>query len=169
MFIKLVRIFFLATILVLAVEPSVIAQPDSAKCAILVKDPRIDVLVKKQSFINKVNKEYKAGSPNKFTGGNYKGYRLIVKSTNDRLLAYKLKSDLLRNYPDQSVYMLYQSPFYKIKMGNFLKQDEAEKFKNQLVAATKEVVYIVPDVIRLKPEEEEKLFKDGEEKTEKKK
>ena len=130
---------------------------DSGSNLELVKDSRIDLLVKKQSQINKV-------AVFKNSRGQYKGYRIMVLNTNNRDLAYKSRADILRSYPDQMVYMAYQSPYYKLKMGDFLKKEDAEKMKKEMTNMFKTGVFIVADIIHLKPEEEAKLLKEEEEK-----
>ena len=106
-------LFVLILLLSVKINP-VFSQKDSGVVEV-IKDPRIDLLVKKQSQINKV-------AVYKNSRGEYKGYRLMILSTNNRDLAYKAKSDLLRYFPEQNVYMGYQSPYFKIKMGDFLKR-----------------------------------------------
>ena len=87
------------------------AQTDTNTVEV-VKDARIDLLVKKQAQINRV-------AVFKNSRGEYKGYRIMIMNTNDRELAYKTRADILRYYPEHNVYMVYQSPYYKIKMGDF--------------------------------------------------
>ena len=95
--------------------------------------------------------------------GEYKGYRIMVLNTNNRDLAYKTKSDLLRYFPDEDVYMGYQSPYYKIRMGNFLKRQEADAFKKELSRVYDHPTYVVPDLIKVTPEQEAKLFEENAE------
>ena len=86
-----------------------------------------------------------------------KGYRLMLMSTNDRDLAMQLRTRLLRQYPEHKVYMAYQAPFIKLKMGNFESREEAEDLKKQLLRQklTPGNIYVVPETIELKPEKEE--------------
>ncbi|MDA3613841.1 SPOR domain-containing protein [Polluticaenibacter yanchengensis] len=119
---------------------------------VLVKDSRIDVLVKKQSEINKV-----AGLKN--LRGEYKGYRIMILNSKDRELAYKTRSEILRYYPQYNVYLGYQSPYYKMKMGDFIKKEDAEKVKKDLSTLLKLNLYVVNDMVKITPAEEEKLLK----------
>jgi hypothetical protein len=95
--------------------------------------------------------------------GEYKGYRIMVLNTNNRDLAYKTKADLLRYFPDLSVYLGYQSPYYKIRMGDFLKRQEADAFKKDLARVYDQPIYVVQDIINVTPEEEAKLFEESAE------
>lgn len=131
------------------------AQSDTNKVEV-VKDPRIDLLIKKQAQINRI-------AVFKNSRGEYKGYRIMVLNTNDRDLAYKTKADILRNYPDYNVYMAYQSPYYKLKMGDFLKRADADSFKKELSAMFKQGTFVIQDIIHLSAEDEAKLLKEEEE------
>jgi len=132
----------------LTVASFTVAQPTGV---VLHKDSRIDVLLKKQADINKV-------AVVKTSSGRYKGYRVMALNTNDRELAYKTKAQLLSRFPQYSVYMSYQTPFFKLKIGDFTKRDDAEDLRRQLSTMIKQGIYIVPDVVILKPEDVERLM-----------
>ena len=122
--------------------------------AVVIKDPRIDILGKKMA-------EYNAGLgtvtyKNGLTSA--KGYRLMVLSTNDREFAMKIRAQLYQMFPDQKQYMSYQMPNIKIKFGNFLERTDADKAR-KLILSTKLVtgnIYVLPETIEVKPPKEEK-------------
>ena len=128
------------------------AQADSVatiKDTVVVnKDPRLDILTQKQALINK-------RSQMMTSNGLYKGYRLQLLSTNNRNQAFKLKYDLLTNFPDQKAYVSYQAPYFKVKFGNFLRRDEAEKIRKQLSKTYPAGVFIVEDAIEYTPKDDE--------------
>ncbi len=127
------------------------AQPIAG--VVLHKDSRIDALLKKQADINKV-------AVVKTSSGKYKGFRVMALNTNDRELAYKTKAQLLSRFPEYSVYMSYQTPFFKLKIGDFVKKEDAEDLRKQLSMMIKQGIYIVPDVVILKPDDVERLMND---------
>jgi hypothetical protein len=111
----------------------------------LQKDGRIDVLGQKLG-------EYNTSLAKNIRSG--KGYRLMLLSTNDRNLALQTRSKLLQMFPEHKVYMMYQNPFIKLKMGNFTDIAEAEKLK-KLLLSQKIVtgnIYILPETVEVKPE-----------------
>lgn len=114
------------------------------------KDPRLDILAKAQVDIS--NAAIKMAS--RFT----KGYRLFVLKTDDRNYAMKVRAYLLQNFPDEKVIMSYQAPFIKMKFGDFLDKEDAEKVKKQIVrgGVVTGGIYIVPDTIEVKPDKEGK-------------
>ncbi|MEO6405165.1 MAG: SPOR domain-containing protein [Ferruginibacter sp.] len=138
------KLFFL--ILCFAGQHS-FAQKDTAYPGIttVIKDYRIDVLGRKMA---EYNESLAAGIR------NAKGYRLMLLSTSDRKVAMKLRSQLLQLYPDQKVYMAFQSPYIKLKFGNFVERTDADKFR-KLISAQNLVnsnIYIVPEIVEVKPE-----------------
>lgn len=115
---------------------------------IFKKDSRLDILVQKQAQANK-------RTAMMTSTGLYKGFRLQMISTPRRDDATQMKSELLNRFPDQKTYTLFQSPNFKVRMGNFLKKEEAEKFRAQISKFFPKGIYIVEDTIEYIPVEEE--------------
>ena len=111
----------------------------------LSKDPRIETLGKKMA-------EYNESLASKLH--STKGYRLMLLSTNDRSKALQVRSQLLQLFPDQSIYMIFQSPYIKLKFGNFLERKEADDYRKQISAAkiVSSNIYIVPEMVEVKTE-----------------
>lgn len=128
------------------------AQVDTTKktndTIVVNKDPRLDILTQRQAIINKRSKLMTSN-------GLYKGYRLQLLSTNNRNQAFKLKYDLLTTFPDQKTYVSYQAPYFKVKFGNFLHRDEAEKMRKQLIKAYPAGIFVVEDAIEYTPKDDE--------------
>ena len=142
------------TLIILSISvTNTMAQMDSG--IIVHKDSRIETLLKKQGDINKV-----AGF--KTSNGQYKGFRIMVLNSTDRELAYKTKGQLLSRFPDHAVYMSYQAPFFKLKIGDFIKKEDAESLRKQLSNMMPKGVFVVPELIKVKPEDEKKYLEDIE-------
>jgi len=154
--IYLKKIFALALTVLLS-HAYASAQYDSTLVEVSA-DPRLDMLAKKQAQINKVS-IYKNSS------GQWKGYRVMVLNTNNRDLAYKTRADILRYFPDKGVYMAYQAPYYKLKAGDFLKKEDAEKFKKDLSRYFKEGLFVMNDIIKVSAEDEAKILIEKDDKT----
>ncbi len=111
----------------------------------ITKDDRVDILGKKMAEYNeslalKIRME--------------RGYRLMLLNTTDRTLAIQVSSKLLQQFPDQNVYMTFQSPYIKLKFGDYLEQEDAEKMKKQ-IADMKIIagnIYVVPEMVEVKPD-----------------
>ena len=117
-----------------------------AKSVEIIKDHRLDLLIQKQEELNK-----KAYLENK---KSIPGFRVMVINTNDRTKALDVKTTLLRNFPEHKTYLIYQSPNFKVQIGNFKTQVEAEKLKKIIVRLYPDGVIIVPTTIEIKTEEE---------------
>ncbi|MCS6790565.1 MAG: SPOR domain-containing protein [Bacteroidia bacterium] len=77
------------------------------------------------------------------------GYRIQVLVTLSRSVADSMRFSLLENFPDQGVYMFYEAPAYKVRIGDFLDRREAESW----IERHKKIfpdAFVVPDkVLRL--------------------
>ena len=116
---------------------------------VLKKDSRLDVLSAKQAQINKRTSLVTSS-------GMIKGFRLQVVSTTNRDVALRTKADLLSRYPEHKAYLLFQSPYFKVRFGNFLKREDAEKMRKLLNKQYLQGVFVVEDGIDyiLKDDEE---------------
>ena len=118
-----------------------ISNLTSANDTIIVrKDPRLDILTAKQAQINKRTSMMTSG-------GLYRGFRIQVLSTPSREEAFKMKTDLLTRFPEEKSYLLFQSPYFKVRIGNYIKKEDAEKVKLQLNKILGRGTYVVEDAV----------------------
>ncbi|TAF94939.1 MAG: SPOR domain-containing protein [Bacteroidetes bacterium] len=143
MFIRLQRLLVILTCFLLA-ACCVHAQDTIA----IKKDARIDVLVAKQITANRIAAKMSSN-------GQFKGYRLQVLNTKNRDEAFGLKSLLLQQFPDQKSYVVFQSPYFKVRFGNFLKLQEAEDYRKIFEQKLQRGVYVMQDLIEYTLKEED--------------
>jgi hypothetical protein len=133
----------IACIVILFVSLRVSAQTDSGG-VVVNKDPRIDMLVKKQIDINEeTTRDTRRTAP---------GYRIQVINSNDRNKVFAVKAKIYQLFPELKPYLMYQPPFYKLKVGNFKTKEEAEEYRKDLSREFPTGLYIVRDVIEVKPD-----------------
>jgi hypothetical protein len=108
------------------------------------KDPRIDSLISRQIEINDVT--------TKDSRRNVPGYRILVITSTDRNKIFSAKGQVYQQYPELQPYIMYQAPSYKLKVGNFKTQEEAQVYFDKLVKIYPSGVYIIHDVIEVKPD-----------------
>src|SRR5688572_5870723 len=108
------------------------------------KDPRIDLLISKQAQINE-----ETSRDSRKTG---KGFRLMIISTNQRDEAIAAKTKVYTYFPELKAYLWHQSPYYKVKAGNFKDRKEAEIYQERLNAYFPKGVFIMNDIVELKLE-----------------
>ena len=111
---------------------------------IIHKDPRIDLLVNKQAQIN----EETSRDSRKTT----KGFRLMIISTNNRDEAISAKTTVYTYFPELKAYLWHQSPYYKVKAGNFKDRKEAEAYQKKLNVYFSKGVFIMNDIVEVKPD-----------------
>ncbi len=135
----LLSFFFLAVAFSLQAQETV---PDTTRQSVMVhKDPRIDLLVAKQAQINE-----ETGREARRT---VKGFRLMIISTNSRDEAIAAKTKVYTYFPELKAYLWHQSPFYKLKAGNFKDRKEAELYQKRLNDYFPKGVYIMNDMVEL--------------------
>jgi len=113
---------------------------------IVHKDPRVDVLLKKQGEANAAVRKANARTA--------KGYRLLVVNTNKRDEAIAAKTKVYTNFPELKAYLSYQSPYFKLKVGNFKTREEAKEYQKYLQAFFPKGVFIMNDIIEVTPEKD---------------
>lgn len=107
------------------------------------------MLSAKQAEINKRATKY-AGI------GIRHGYRIQVVNTQNRDEANAVKAEMLRRFPDQKAYLMYQTPNFRVRVGNFLTQKDAGTLRKMIATLyPNRGIYIVPDMIEYRPVIEE--------------
>jgi hypothetical protein len=118
------------------------AQADTAT-VVVRKDPRLDMLVKKHIEANEVvTRDLRRSAP---------GYRILVINTTDRARATEAKTKMYQNFPELKSYLLFQSPKFHLKVGNFRDRAEAEVYLESIKQTFPSGVYIVRDSIEVDP------------------
>ena len=145
---KKITVLIVATLFFYGVQAQTGDSAAAAGKVTVVKDARLDILAKKEAEFNKKTVGLGAKAA--------KGYRLMVLNSNDREYAMRVRAQLLQNFPEQKVYMSYQAPFIKLKFGNFVEKGEAERYKKIINGAriVTTNIYLVPEIVELKPEKE---------------
>lgn len=138
---KKIIMYKLLLIAVLFVSQRGLAQTDSGT-VVVVKDPRVDILIHKQIEINE--------ETTKDSRRNMPGFRIQVINSPDRSKVFAAKAKVYQEFPDLKPYLLYQAPNYKLKVGNFKTQEEAEEMQKQLERLFPSGLYIIRDVIEVK-------------------
>jgi len=143
------KIFFIAACLFsfnLFAQDTTWHKTADTPSVIVHKDPRLDLLVKKQIQIN----EETSREARKIG----RGYRLLVVNTNKREEAVAAKTTVYTFFPELKSYLIYQSPYFKLKVGNFKDKKDAEEYRERLQKYFPKGVFIMNDTIEVKPEKE---------------
>jgi hypothetical protein len=119
-------------------------RTSDSNSVVVHKDPRLDMLVKKQIQINE--------ETSRDSRRIAKGFRLMVITTNNRDEAIAAKTKVYTYFPELKAYMWHQSPYYKLKVGNFKERKEAEDYQKKLNIYFPKGVFIMADKVEVKPE-----------------
>lgn len=117
------------------ITPLVKAQNVKGSIKIKGETMYLDSLIDKHANNNKLNK-------------TITGYRIQIFSGNDRNNANAIKTKFLKIYPDQTAYLAYQQPYFKIRIGDFRTRLEAKLFYDKMKEEFGDCI-IVPDKINL--------------------
>jgi hypothetical protein len=72
-------------------------------------------------------------------------------------LAFKTKANLLTQFPEHKTYVMFQSPYFKVRFGNFIKRADAEKMRKIMQKLFPQGVYVVEDAVEYTPINEEDI------------
>lgn len=120
-----------------AVHFFMFSQPKSGTVEIF-QDKKIEHLVERHIKINDSLK-------------TIQGYRLqlfFTSGVNGKKLAQEVQSDFMQKYPETEAYLIWDSPNYKVRVGDFRTRLDALKFQDEIKINFPNA-YIVPDEINL--------------------
>lgn len=101
----------------------------------IIQSPDIDTLLMKTVEASKESHQFS-------------GYRIQVFQATDRATAFKMKKELMAVLPDEDVRLIFNEPWYKIRVGNYRNRIEAQALYQQLIKLYPQT-FIVPDKIDL--------------------
>jgi len=112
--------------------------PAPGEGAIIInQDHQIQELVERHVAINKANE------------GKIQGWRVQIynsSGTNSRSEAQTARKQFLAKYPEVGAYLIYQPPFFKIRVGDFRTKDAAYTFYKKILSDFP-VSYLITDQI----------------------
>ncbi|MFH1319044.1 MAG: SPOR domain-containing protein [Bacteroidota bacterium] len=101
----------------------------------IIQDPRIDALVKKHIAINEKQK-------------GIQGYRVQIFFGSKKRNALEVKTDFTEKYPTVEAHLLYDQPYFKIRVGDFRTRLKAEKLSKE-ISGDFPNAFIVSDLITM--------------------
>lgn len=126
----------------LQAQDSLFIKPRQNSKVSVQKDNRIDLLIKKQIQVNEETSRQSRRQD--------KGFRLLVISTTLREEALAAKTKVYTYFPELKAYLYHQSPYYRVKAGNFKERKEAEQYQRRLELLFPKGVFIINDIIEVK-------------------
>lgn len=88
----------------------------------VIEDPQIVSLVQKHIYLNEKQK--------------INGWRVQIffeSGNNSKSRAHAKKGLFMTLFPNTGVYLMFQSPYYKVRVGDFRSRMDAEGFKQKII------------------------------------
>jgi hypothetical protein len=101
----------------------------------IISDPSLDSLIEKNIEENRSHQ-------------TMDGYRIQLFSGSERNNANALKAKFKQDFPDEPSYLIYQQPYFKLRVGDYRNFIEAQQMYLQLQKVYDQLL-IVPDKINL--------------------
>jgi hypothetical protein len=77
-----------------------------------------------------------------------RGYRVQVMISQDENELIKLKNKLLQSL-NEDIYIIFELPNYKLRIGDFISRKEAESFQEKIVKLGYRTAWVVPTIIEM--------------------
>ncbi len=78
----------------------------------------------------------------------FAGYRIQIFFSSQRTTAQDERQRFIARYPEHETYLIYQAPYFKVRIGDFRSRLEAYRFYQQIVKEFQSV-FIVEDEVNL--------------------
>ncbi|RCK72196.1 MAG: hypothetical protein IGBAC_0542 [Ignavibacteriae bacterium] len=75
------------------------------------------------------------------------GFRIQIAMTKEINEANTIKNDLINLFPEQNVYVIFESPYYKIRLGDFTDKESANRMLPNIVDKGYKSAWVVPDKV----------------------
>lgn len=105
------------------------------------------VTLHQDSRLDKLSEFVRSGE-NSVEGVKIDGYRIVIFFDQDRTIVAQQKANFLARYSGYKAYVDYVAPNYRVRVGNFRTQLEAEGFKAEILSYFPTSV-VVADKIQL--------------------
>lgn len=80
----------------------------------IIQDARVDTLISRYTQVKQKQ-------------SSIEGYRIQISAGSNRNIIYQTKSQFYQNFPEIKQYIVYQSPNFKLRVGNYRTRLEAYK------------------------------------------
>lgn len=94
--------------------------------------PQGELTIIKDDRLDKVN-AFVAREKETVEGTKIDGYRIQIFFDESKTTAQSQKAAFINAYPEHKVYIDYMAPNYRVRVGNFRTQLQAEKLKQELI------------------------------------
>jgi hypothetical protein len=100
------------------------------------QDPKVDTLMHRYQQVNEMHQLID-------------GWRIEIffeAGNLSKKLAMEAKSEFVKNYPEVPSYLIFQQPYYKVRVGDFRTKMEAERFLNEIGFAYPQAFVVMDEI-----------------------
>ncbi len=83
--------------------------------------------------------------------GETVGYRVQICAVTDEQKARVIQQEAILNFIDENVYLKYDAPYYKVRIGDFLTRRDAEQFKKIVISRGFNDAWVVRTKVKVNP------------------
>ena len=109
-----------------------------------------DIVLEQKSTSQSASPELTSGSASAAEDSVGNGYRIQLVQTEDNEEAKNIQRDALLSFSDQEVYSVFDPPFYKVRIGDFVNWHDAEKLQQVAIQKGYKDAWIIPSKVNLK-------------------
>jgi hypothetical protein len=131
----MLRNFLIVIVVFLLSSFSVWAQTSQPGKVEIIQDSRILGLIDKHVYLGE--------------NGKLEGYRVQIffdSGNNSKNRAFAKKGQFLAMYPEVGAYLTFQSPNYKVRVGDFRTRMDAEGFKAKIILDFTDAFVVMDDI-----------------------
>ena len=110
-------------------------QTQAQNTVVIKSEPLLDSIIEANSALNK-------------TSPGMAGYRVQIFFGSERKAAQEARTKFLQLFPETEAYLIYQQPYFKVRIGDYRTKFEAHASYKKLINQF-DKVFIVPDKINL--------------------
>jgi SPOR domain len=120
----------------------------------LIENANSQIVIKQENSIKKLVEHHIDLNS---TVKRMNGWRIQLSSSSERDEVNKIKAEFLINFPNIKTYLTYQQPYFKLRVGDYLDRNEAQKQMKEIDAVLKQDfkdigTFIVPDIVNVLPD-----------------
>ena len=109
-----------------------------------------DVVIEQKNASQSSSSDASAGTAAAAEDSIGNGYRIQLAQTEDNERAKDIQRDALLGFNEHEVYSVFDPPFYKVRVGDFVNWHDAEKLQQLAIRKGYKDAWIIPSKINLR-------------------
>lgn len=86
------------------------------------------------------------------SSGETIGYRVQICAVTDEQKAREIQRDAILSFIDENIYLKYDAPYYKVRIGDFVKKEDADRLKEIAISRGFNDAWVVRTKVKVNPQ-----------------